>query len=198
MIDFIYAPVSNIDVMIRTTHSTDAASGESIRVDVATFFSIVEIGNNSGTSGSSGSSGTSGTSGIDNTAWTSYSIAWYTSGSQPFLGNGTLTGRYKQIGKTVFLRVKFVGGTTTTYGSGDWRFSLPVTASTPDGVIFPCTMLDDGNNWYAGIVNGTYTGSATQSSIITTSSPSTAVTAATPFNWGSGDSLMFNGSYESV
>jgi hypothetical protein len=64
MIDFIYAPVSNIDVKIRTTNSTDAASGESVRGDVATFFSIVEIGNNSGTSGSSGSSGSSGTSGL--------------------------------------------------------------------------------------------------------------------------------------
>ena len=136
---------------------------------------------------------------IDNTAWTSYSVSWSSqSNPQPVLGNGSLTGFYKVIGKTVFVRVKLNWGTTTSGGTGDWRFSLPVNAASSDGVQFPCSMLDNGVNWYAGIVNGTYTGAVDKSSIITTASPAGAITANIPFTWGNLDSLQFNGSYESA
>jgi hypothetical protein len=136
---------------------------------------------------------------IDNTAWTSYSVSWSSqSNPQPVLGNGSLTGFYKVIGKTVFVRVKLNWGTTTSGGTGDWRFSLPINAASSDGVQFPCSMLDNGVNWYAGIVNGTYTGAVDKSSIITTASPAGAITANIPFTWGNLDSLQFNGSYESA
>ena len=102
------------------------------------------------------------------------------------------------IGKTVFVRVKLNWGTTTSGGTGDWRFSLPVNAQSPDGVQFPCSISDNGLNWYAGVVNGTYTGAVDKTSIITTTSPSAAITATIPFTWGNLDSLVFNGSYEGV
>jgi hypothetical protein len=135
------------------------------------------------------------------TAWTSYTPAWTTDGgTQPVLNNGTITGAYKQIGKTVFVRVKLNAGTTTTFGTGAFQFSLPVSASSPDGIQFPCSMLDNGIHWYQGIVNGTYTGATNKSAIIypNTSGWSDAVTSTSPFTWGSADSLQFNGSYESV
>jgi hypothetical protein len=132
-------------------------------------------------------------------AWTSYAVSWTSqSNPQPVLGNGTITGYYKVIGKTAFVRVKLNWGTTTSGGTGDWRFSLPVNAASSDGIQFPCSILDNGVNWYTGIVNGTYTGDVDKSSIITTSTPSGALTANIPFTWGNLDSLQFNGSYEIV
>jgi hypothetical protein len=133
-------------------------------------------------------------------AWTSYTPAWTTDGTQPSIGNGTITGAYKQIGKTVFVRVKLNAGSSTNFGSGAFQFSLPVTASSPDGIQFPCSMLDNGIHWYQGTVNGTYSGNNYKSAIIypNTSGWSDAVTSTAPFTWGNTDSLQFNGSYESV
>jgi hypothetical protein len=138
---------------------------------------------------------------VDQTAWQTYTPTWTATTTNPTLGNGTLTGAYKQIGKTVFVRVKLSWGSTTTGGSGDWRFSLPVTAASADGIQFPCTMLDNGVHWYEGTVNGTYANNTTYSAIIAKAgnqAHSDGVNATSPFNWGSADSLQFNGSYEAA
>lgn len=63
-------------------------------------------------------------------AWTSYTPTWTASTSNPTLGNGTLTGSYVQIGKTVTAQVTLTFGSTTTLGSGVYRWSLPVTAAS--------------------------------------------------------------------
>jgi hypothetical protein len=137
------------------------------------------------------------------TAWTSYTPVWTTDGvTQPVIGDGALTGAYKQIGKTVFVRVKLNWGTTTTGGTGAFLLSLPFTASNADGIQFPCSMLDNGAAWYQGTINGTYSGFTNRTAIIAQSpggaNSSQGVTSTFPFTWGSTDSLQFNGSYESI
>ena len=143
-----------------------------------------------------------GTDNITN-AWIAYTPIWSSQGgTQPNLGDGTLTGFYKKIGKTVFVRVKLNFGLTTTGGDGAWLFSLPVNAASQDGIQFPCSMLDNGFAWYQGIVNGTYSGFTDKSAIIAQSpggaNSSQGVSGAFPFGWGNGDSLQFNGSYECI
>jgi len=143
-----------------------------------------------------------GTDNITN-AWIAYTPIWSSQGgTQPNLGDGTITGFYKKIGKTVFVRVKLNFGVTTTGGTGAWLFSLPVNAASQDGIQFPCSMLDNGFAWYQGIVNGTYSGFTDKSAIIAQSpggaNSSQGVSGAFPFGWGNGDSLQFNGSYECI
>ena len=136
------------------------------------------------------------------TAWTAYTPVWTAQITNPVISNGTITGAYKQIGKTVFVRVKINMGRFTTYGDGAWLISLPVTASNVDGIQFPCSMLDNGNAWYQGTVNGTYSGFTDKISIIAQSmggvNSSEGVNFQHPFTWGDADSLQFNGSYESI
>lgn len=64
--------------------------------------------------------------------WTNYTPTWSSSGTAPAIGNGTLSGRYVQApnGKTVHAVVKLLAGTTTTFGTGGYTFSLPVAAAT--------------------------------------------------------------------
>lgn len=134
-------------------------------------------------------------------AWTSYTPSWSTPGTQPSIGNGTLSGAYKQIGKTVFVRVRLVFGTTTAGGTGDWQFGLPVSASSAAGIQFPCSILDAGNAWYQATANGQYSGVTDRTSIIGQSSganSSQGITSTFPITWGNLDSLQFNGSYESI
>ena len=135
------------------------------------------------------------------TAWTSYGIIWSSAGVPPNLGDGTLVGYYKQIGKTVFVRVKLNWGSTTTGGTGHWLFSLPVPAASPDGIQFPCSMLNNGFAWYQGTVNGTYAGHTDKTAIIGQApgaNSSQGVDSTFPIGWGVADSLQFNGSYEAL
>jgi hypothetical protein len=130
--------------------------------------------------------------------WLSYTPSWTSSGTAPALGNGTITGKYKQIGKTVFVRVHLSLGSTSTTGTGNWRFTLPIAASSSDGVVMPATFLDNGVNWYTGTVTCAYDGSTSYVVPLTSASPSTAVTTAVPFTWATADALTFNGSYEAA
>ena len=65
--------------------------------------------------------------------WQDYTPAWTTDvggGSNPSLGNGTITGRYIQAGDLVHAHITLVIGSTSTAGTGRWQFSLPATAAT--------------------------------------------------------------------
>lgn len=59
--------------------------------------------------------------------WTPYTPTWVSLGTQPTLGNGTLTGAYVRIGMTIHYRVKLVFGSTTSAGTAVWIFGWPVT-----------------------------------------------------------------------
>ena len=60
-------------------------------------------------------------------AWsTSWTPTWTASTTNPTLGNGTISGRYAEAGKTIFVYFSLVFGSTTTSGAGLWRFSYPV------------------------------------------------------------------------
>lgn len=56
-----------------------------------------------------------------------YTPAWTTSGVAPVLGNGTLTGGYVRTGSVVVATINLVIGSTTTFGTNAWKFSLPFT-----------------------------------------------------------------------
>lgn len=134
-------------------------------------------------------------------AWTSYTPIWTGAVTNPVLGDGTLVGAYKQVGKIVFVRVKLSAGSTTTFGTGAWYFTLPVVAKTTEGVQLVCSMRGGtmlSPNWYVGIVNGAYGEFTDKSAIITSASPAVAVSAGDPFIWSQGHTLQFNGSYEIV
>lgn len=60
---------------------------------------------------------------------TTYTPSWTSSGTAPSLGNGTLTGRYIQIGNLVIVTINGTMGSTTTYGTGTYSWSLPVNAA---------------------------------------------------------------------
>ena len=59
------------------------------------------------------------------TGWTTYTPAWSsTETTQPAVGNGTLTGRWRRVGDMAEYEIYLLIGTTTTFGDGKWRFSV--------------------------------------------------------------------------
>lgn len=59
-----------------------------------------------------------------------YTPTWASSGTQPALGNGTLTGRRTRSGNLMTVEVKLTAGSTTTFGTGYYTFSTGVTPVT--------------------------------------------------------------------
>jgi hypothetical protein len=154
-----------------------------------------------GPTGPTGATGPSGASASDLTAWTAYNPTWTSDSGTPSINNGSLVGRYKQIGKTVFFNLKLTYGSTTTGGTGAWMFGLPVTAFN-DNYQFPVSILNNGLAWYGAIANGNYKGSTSYFSIIHQNDTATTVwggvSSTAPFTFNAGDTLTVSGSYESI
>lgn len=66
-------------------------------------------------------------------AWTTFTPTWLGAGGNPSLGNGTSTGAYYVHGKTLHVRASITMGTTTTFGTGEWRVTIPGSFSSVTG-----------------------------------------------------------------
>jgi hypothetical protein len=132
-------------------------------------------------------------------AWTSYVPVWTASGTNPVINNGTIEGWYKVIGKTCFVRGNIAMGSTTTFGTGEWYVSMPLTAVHADAILLNGNLLDNGTAWYNVTVNGARSGFNTKAPlqyVNIASGVATEVNPTQPFTWTTGDRFIWNGSYE--
>jgi hypothetical protein len=75
-----------------------------------------------------------------------YTPAWTSTGTAPAIGNGTLTGRYWRFNKFVVAQITWVTGSTTTFGTGAYRLSLPIAADNT-GFIAGFAQLTDASTF---------------------------------------------------
>ena len=156
-----------------------------------------------GPKGVTGPTGPTGPVASDALAWTTYTPTWAADTGSVSIGNGTLTGSYKQIGKTVFFTARIQLGTTSSVsGSGGWQVGLPFTSVAAPSIIANATYLRNGVAYYGGIANNEYGNSTTFVSPLCLVSPVTGVltqvTETTPFTWTTNDSLLITGTYQTV
>ena len=125
-------------------------------------------------------------------AWTTYPPVLTSTAGSPTVGNGSLTGKYRQLGKTVDVRIYLLWGSTTTYGvGGNPSISLPVAPLDYPQVAY-AVLQDLGTNTFTagGIFEAT--------SKITPVCASGALTNAVPFTWANGDKLVIAATYEAA
>lgn len=138
-------------------------------------------------------------SNLDQTAWTAYTPTWTAASTNPVIGNGTIQGYYKVIGKTCFVRGNIAMGSTTTFGSGEWYVSMPFTASHADAILMTVALLDNGTAWYNATMAGARAGFNYKAPIQyqnTSNGTASDVNATQPFTWTNTDRFIWNGSYE--
>ena len=133
--------------------------------------------------------------------WQSYTPTWTAATTNPLIGNGTLTGRYIVIGKLCTYVLGMVMGSTTTYGSGDWAFSLPINAMNTAGINFygVAHLRKVGTANYERIAEIVPANSVSVINMFTDptqGSNSTKISATVPFTWGEGDAFRFEITYE--
>lgn len=133
-------------------------------------------------------------------AWNSYVPTW--SPGTPAIGDGTLEGRYIQVGKLVMFRIHLLGGSTTSWGgsSDPYQFTLPSAAAAPyigsqfSGAIYDNTI---GYRPLSAIL-------IDDDSIALYTDPTTAgnqmraVHAASPQNFAVSDRISVSGVYEAA
>lgn len=116
--------------------------------------------------------------------WTTYTPTWTGSGSNPAIGNGSLTGEYRQLGKSVLVNINLTVGSTTTFGSGTYSYSLPFAAATRN-FLGPALAIDSGSAVYTGEA---YIGSG--ASVINCYSP-TGASGASPTSWSTANPMTW-------
>jgi hypothetical protein len=153
--------------------------------------------------GPTGATGPTGSFGI--TPWTTYTPVLYGSTTNPNIGNGSITGRYVNLGATIVGEIRIVAGTVGfNRGSGTYSVSLPAAGIIenyqPVGQV---VMRDEG----PGI---TYFGTAIFNNNVNnrielymhsqsaTFDEGVAVTESTPFLFSANDKILIQITYESV
>jgi hypothetical protein len=133
-------------------------------------------------------------SGIAVESWTP---VWSTTGTAPVLGNGTLVGRLIRLGQFVMISIHFNAGSSTTFGTGTWRFSYPTNAPLADqGGILPGRAILSGVSYpIISVAASAVLMNLQCHTVNTTGLPYAALTATAPFTWVSGASLGLYGAY---
>jgi hypothetical protein len=128
----------------------------------------------------------------------SYTSYTPTSGGNWTLGNGTVSGRFLQVGKLVSFFGSFVLGSTSTV-TGGMFITLPVAADSVNngGYIGLAKMTDTGVTNYQGVLvqNDTLNLLVILSDSSTTYLTENFFASNRPFTWGTGDQVFFSGSY---
>ena len=134
--------------------------------------------------------------------WSTWTPSW----TNLTPSNGTLTyAKYTQIGKTVFFKLKFVWGGSTSC-SGTVSFSLPVTAhadevpATGVNVIGHGNALDSGTNQFnlSCAMLSTTTAVCNAYNVAGSYANPNGVNATVPMTWAVNDCLTIRGYYEAA
>lgn len=122
-----------------------------------------------------------------------YTPTWTTTGSAPSIGNGTLSGAYVKVGQLVTVTAKLLAGSSTTFGTGDWRLTVPFAS----GSVEACGIgFGDDSGSPTGYPTLAFLDASTSTmEIYRLDALWTAYTATVPFTWGTGDYLVVTITY---
>lgn len=128
-----------------------------------------------------------------------YTPTWSSTGTQPAIGDGSLAGRFSIHGKTVRVQMRMGIGSTTTFGTGAYTWSVPVAiASGARRGLGTAVCYDLSVTTVYGNVLHMYSGLAgiTIFSQMAANAAFFQMTATGPFTWANGDTLDCDISYE--
>jgi len=127
-----------------------------------------------------------------------YTPTWTAVTTNPAIGDGTLTGRFIQIGPLVYFSIMMIAGAATTFGTGAWIFTMPVTSvnvTTMARPVFTAYAQTAGGVAHAAEARASTT---TTLRVLDTAQPSNFFRSAVPFAWAAGDFFNLSGCYEAA
>lgn len=132
-----------------------------------------------------------------------YTPTWTASGVAPAIGNATVIAQYAQLGKLVHAYGSIVFGAGSTFGTGSYKFALPVTASANAIIVGTAGqgfLQDSSANFY---LQGSFyipAGGTTMSELhgATYAGTATLIGQTAPWTWATGDTIAWNILYEAA
>jgi hypothetical protein len=132
-------------------------------------------------------------SALDNIALPSVTApVWVADTTPPNFGNSTVVSTFTALGDVIFFNMAFGFGSSTNFGSGAWKFSLPAQSKYPGVIIGQAMMLQHGVAFAQGtiVVDETTTGLR-----VIPISGTGFVSPTVPFTWSAGDQMFLQGWY---
>ena len=129
--------------------------------------------------------------------WAAFTPTWAATGTAVAAGNATVFGRYAEVGRTVVGNIVFVAGSTSTFGTGDYSWALPVAvnvAATTSQPVGRGYIHDSGTARY--LVAGEHI--ATDSVRLFLDALNTVAGQLVPFTWAQNDALRLGLLYEAA
>ncbi len=126
------------------------------------------------------------------TAWTTYTPLWASTGTQPAVGNATVTGFYRYLAPDLaFCQGRIFLGSTSTVGTGVWLVGLPTDYHPAAEVVTvgECWLDNNGVASYPGACVP-YSGSGDK--VVLTVPGGGFAGPTTPFTWGTTDSFRWS------
>jgi hypothetical protein len=121
----------------------------------------------------------------------SYTPTWTSTGTQPVLGNGAITGSYDRNGKDIHAFGQLIIGSTTTFGTSVYRFSLPFI--NVGGLRMGVTLIfDSGTGYYTGV---SLTDTGQDYVELTTNLAGSQVQQGVPITFAAGDVIRWDVTY---
>lgn len=127
-------------------------------------------------------------------AWTAFTptLAGFT------LGDGTVTGKYSQAGKTVSWNATMTFGSTSAAAAASPTLTIPVTAASATNAPVGAEFYDVSTTTYYDAV-----GRYSSTTVVTLAIPGasgvwTTPSTTAPFTWATGDMIIVSGTYEAA
>jgi hypothetical protein len=125
-------------------------------------------------------------------AWTAFTPTWTADTVNPSIGNGTISGGYLQVGKTLLVSYYVLAGSTTTFGTGAWSLTLPnsLTSAARRQQIGGYAL--DASSGFYYVLAGRVDASAT-TVVRMASNGASPFDATSPITWTTGDWFVVEG-----
>lgn len=123
---------------------------------------------------------------------TTYTPSWTAASVNPSLGDGSAVGYVQKVGRRVKVSGRITMGSTTTFGTGVYTFSLPYVPSTSIPQIGVAFLADATGNNYVGMVQ-TLTDGTARCVIYVDNGGQLSPTV--PFTWAQNDEIRFTIEY---
>lgn len=139
---------------------------------------------------------------LNNGAWATYTPTWaVTAGTNPVLNNGTITGRYMVVGRMVHLHIRLTMGSTTTFGSGNYIFSLPPAkpnraTGSRDWVLGRGSAYDDSAGGVVSVATSIFDSNSSPSGGLLITTGSNLYSSSFPIAWAVNDIINIDIEYE--
>lgn len=130
--------------------------------------------------------------------WSTAVPGWAASAGVPAIGNGTLTGRYKRMGKTVDFINHLTAGATTTYGTAGalFFFSLPGGGTAADTFMGSGWFFDTSAGANYPLIWKMDSGATTMRLWRVDATPAAELLNNAPVAMATGDQIMMSGRVE--